>query len=192
MLWLKNCANSWQIQFSKKNASTFPLWHRHIFSRHKNTFVPIQLRLSAYSWESFWPLPGNWRTGSSFGNSTFAILTSHFTNWITGNKRPKPHCYAGNNRYKTKNSYRFNHGQNVLDYGVNRAVRTKNLGSSLPSKTFFVTPTQACRKCFSILRNVQKFYQHNTLEFRDSQSMQCSSEKTCQSNTPYRCIWDLY
>ena len=121
----KNCANSWRIQRSSENAPTFLLWHWHTFSKHKEIFVPIRLRLCAYFWESTRPLLGNRRTGSTLGSSTFTNLTSYFTNWITGNKRPEPHCYAGNNRYKTKNSYCFNHGQNFWEYGVNRAVRTQ-------------------------------------------------------------------
>ena len=103
---------------------------------------------------------------------------------------PKPPCYAGKKRYKTKISYRFNQGQNVLEYGVNRALRTKFRYFSSFRDNFCDTNAE-CRECYSILRNVQNLNQHNTLEFRDSQSMRCSTEKTCQSNTTYRYIWGL-
>ena len=62
--------------------------------------------------------------------------------------------------------------------------------SSLLSETTFVTPTQSAENAtvsFEAYRTSTNTTSL-TLEFRDSQSMQCSSEKTCQSNTTCRYI----
>ena len=63
---------------------------------------------------------------TSPANSPIGSPATNDPNPIVTLPRKYSFCiYFTQYRYKTKNSYRFNHGQNFWEYGVNRAVRTQ-------------------------------------------------------------------
>ena len=93
---------------------------------------------------------------------------------------------------QTESSYLFNHGQNVLEYGVDRAVRAKLRYISSFRGNFCDTNAE-CRECYSILQNTEPEPTHypRIQRFPNCAMLHRKKRATCQSNTTYRYIWGL-